>query len=578
MLNSIKTFAIAGFMLAATSLSAQNVKKSGNKVQDLHLPKTSFTSDFNYAIALNMGQLNVTQNDLYKKDNKGGLQAAQDRMNSAGPTQYLSANNYTLVAADAGPNALVTIHYGKFEIVNKTLKDHKIPCKRQGAEVNAENIQSCPAFYYEVAYKLPVVIVVKDANGKVLVTEELQDASSTQTTTFGYDKSGLTGYLKKGKLDEAYKESTVEKQAVLRSLDRCEDAVQQLFFCHYTTLYFDLGTGKGSHDYSALDGAFKEAEAAFKKMNKDNDAAAFTASTENAIKVWTEEVKGLDMDNKKARISKKIGFRLNMNLVYTHYFRGEYDEAMEFAIAAQKVSKKLSNIAFGQESVDAIKMINAKKAEMKSQASGAVASGELKNADVIMMQTRVKANKAPHQFIFTEDTYAAGLADHTAFQEALAGQQAEVQAQQVEEYNAATAGANKYESQVMSSSTQGDILIVAPFVEKLEVFPAEICDLTSLNQLTVNGHTFTSLPDNIGQLNNLTVLKLANNKLTAIPSSIGDLSNLKTLNLKNNNITSLPETLGQCKNLKKLILTGNSVPQEDIDKIKKMLPKLKISM
>lgn len=72
--------------------------------------------------------------------------------------------------------------------------------------------------------------------------------------------------------------------------------------------------------------------------------------------------------------------------------------------------------------------------------------------------------------------------------------------------------------------------------DSLEEFPSEICNLTTLEDLKLCGHSFTRLD-----------------------SVIGNLENLYTLDLSNNMIQEIPETLTALKHLQKLYLSGNSI-------------------
>src|SRR5713226_8715364 len=62
------------------------------------------------------------------------------------------------------------------------------------------------------------------------------------------------------------------------------------------------------------------------------------------------------------------------------------------------------------------------------------------------------------------------------------------------------------------------------------------------------------LPAEIGQLTNLQQLILANNQLSQLPGEIGQLTNLQQLYLANNQLSQLPAEIGQLTNLQTLIL------------------------
>jgi Leucine-rich repeat (LRR) protein len=65
---------------------------------------------------------------------------------------------------------------------------------------------------------------------------------------------------------------------------------------------------------------------------------------------------------------------------------------------------------------------------------------------------------------------------------------------------------------------------------------------------------------------------LSNNQLTGVPAEVGQLSNLENLNLSNNQLTGLPYELGNLGNLKLLNISGNDYSQQDLNIILKDLP------
>jgi len=74
------------------------------------------------------------------------------------------------------------------------------------------------------------------------------------------------------------------------------------------------------------------------------------------------------------------------------------------------------------------------------------------------------------------------------------------------------------------------------------------------------------------RLNNLTELSLMNNSLVTIPFEIGQLKNLKVLNLSYNKLQSLPIEIEQLINLEYFDLRGNLLNENDLKKLKWLLP------
>jgi internalin A len=94
----------------------------------------------------------------------------------------------------------------------------------------------------------------------------------------------------------------------------------------------------------------------------------------------------------------------------------------------------------------------------------------------------------------------------------------------------------------------------------LTSIPAEISQLTHLQDLYLNSNQLTNLPAEIGQLTNLQNLYLDRNQLTNLPVEIVQLTNLQNLYLDYNQLTNLPTEIGQLTNLSRVEFVGNPLP------------------
>ncbi|WP_353931895.1 COR domain-containing protein [Okeanomitos corallinicola TIOX110] len=95
--------------------------------------------------------------------------------------------------------------------------------------------------------------------------------------------------------------------------------------------------------------------------------------------------------------------------------------------------------------------------------------------------------------------------------------------------------------------------------QRLRTLPAEIGQLSNLNELDLSNNQLTTLPAVIGQLSNLSWLDLSNNQLTTLPAVIGQLSHLNQLYLSDNQLTTLPAEIGQLSHLSWLDLSNNQL-------------------
>ena len=72
------------------------------------------------------------------------------------------------------------------------------------------------------------------------------------------------------------------------------------------------------------------------------------------------------------------------------------------------------------------------------------------------------------------------------------------------------------------------------------------------------------------------VLDLSKKNLSELPIDILKFTNLTTLYLNNNKINTLPREITQLNNLKLLDLTGNPMTQEELKRIRQLLPKTNV--
>lgn len=110
--------------------------------------------------------------------------------------------------------------------------------------------------------------------------------------------------------------------------------------------------------------------------------------------------------------------------------------------------------------------------------------------------------------------------------------------------------------------------------QNLRELPSNIFDNNSVTILDVSHNTLTgALPAEIRQLTNLEELDASDNLLTGIPAEIGQLRQLRIANFANNNISGLPLEIGNLTNLETLDLRGNpDVLERDLAQIRSKLP------
>ncbi len=91
---------------------------------------------------------------------------------------------------------------------------------------------------------------------------------------------------------------------------------------------------------------------------------------------------------------------------------------------------------------------------------------------------------------------------------------------------------------------------------QLEAVPDGLCDVTSLEDLSLAGNRIEQLPEAVGQLQELRRLVVAGNRLQGLPEGLGLLPELEGLWAHGNLLQDLPGSLGGATALKTLALAG----------------------
>ncbi|MEM7374384.1 MAG: WG repeat-containing protein [Bacteroidota bacterium] len=107
---------------------------------------------------------------------------------------------------------------------------------------------------------------------------------------------------------------------------------------------------------------------------------------------------------------------------------------------------------------------------------------------------------------------------------------------------------------------------------RLESLPKNIGQLSQLRILNLNSNFLERLPASIAELSQLQTLDLSENVLENLPESIGMLGQLDYLSLRENDLEKLPASIGQLTRLRHLDLRDNSFPEEERQRIEKLLP------
>ncbi len=106
----------------------------------------------------------------------------------------------------------------------------------------------------------------------------------------------------------------------------------------------------------------------------------------------------------------------------------------------------------------------------------------------------------------------------------------------------------------------------------LDSFPKPLFQISGLQFLSLSNTNTKALSTHFERLPELEVLIIENNPLESIPFTIYKAQKLRILSLRGNKISRLPDSISQLEHLSILDLSGNPVSQQEIEKLKILLP------
>ncbi|MCH9631472.1 MAG: hypothetical protein S4CHLAM37_14950 [Chlamydiia bacterium] len=94
---------------------------------------------------------------------------------------------------------------------------------------------------------------------------------------------------------------------------------------------------------------------------------------------------------------------------------------------------------------------------------------------------------------------------------------------------------------------------------EVEEIPAEIGDLTNLENFEVANNSITTIPEEFGKLTRLSGLNLSNNKIATVPEGFANLTSLKALGFASNQLTTFPREFLNLASLAVIDLGSNRI-------------------
>lgn len=423
-------------------------------------------------------------------------------------------------------------------------------CKPKGGSI--KDAKAIETYYYKVNYKSAEGIIrISDANGKILYVS-YTDRPEDAVDEFAKDQC----YFLPTILENAYAKQKDQYLANLTAqetnelISKAQEFTNKSLTFSYTpyTVEIHYVKSKKDYDYSRIEKASQLAVEAYSRIKENYNSESGKVKITQAIELWEKDLSEANVNDKKARIDKKVAAILYENLAVAYLFMQDFEIALDHINACLDLYPNITtNATLKRESIKGHILEQKKYHDM--------------NQDV---EISFSDHKPELQVVGTD-----GIDQFRADLEAFAGDEMKkeiVAKKEAYDKGVESGTINPFEAQVQHTATQGYTLVLPSLtgnitslddmkaaMKKLDVFPVEICELTQLNQLI-----------------------LMNNNIKEIPSDIKKLVNLTKLNVSKNKITVLPVELGELKQLKTLIVKGNPISQSEIDKIQKLLPDCKI--
>jgi len=316
-----------------------------------------------------------------------------------------------------------------------------------------------------------------------------------------------------------------------------KNSVNRALFFTYVSEEIEVHYPKAKDiDYSDLKEAAEIAAKGYEMLKGKSGDAAGNAKLAEAIVIWDKALEESAVENKEARINKKVTLAIMENKARAYGYMMEFEKALKTINDELKLEGNFSN------NKTQVRKLLRRRLEIRSDAYD-----KNKNRTISLDRTTVPVTRAKANELASFETDYKNYAREPL----------------VKYDPKATGGADPDNPlrPLIISNAQGVTLMIPnigagmlglpEYAKKVKEFPMDVCGCTDVTVLILKG-TMTSIPPCIGKLTELTKLVLTNNQLSKLPDEIGNLENLKTLQLKGNpmsaaEVTRIQAMLPDCK-------------------------------
>lgn len=495
-------------------------------------------------------------------------------------SNYISLPSYNISEVDP---STVSIEFAMKDGVFGTekLKDDKSTCLPKGGSI--KDAIEVTSYYYEIPYtKQESYIIAKSTDGTIVYADKSSETESS-IYKYGWDEkmkqpfcenwqsaSLKKNYASKGETAKAKRHSEYQKFTYEKALTVAKANV----YLSYFEEEFKVYSAKGKvYDYTELDGAFKSAMGAYESIKKNGLSDKDLTTLKECLAVWEKELESLDLEDKKARITKSIGKGLHENCIKASLYMFDFDNAKSHA-------KSFLSI-YGNFSDNRSKAIKNSLMSIETQSMAAESNAAIIN-DVAKLHIMASSGSKDVNARMLSSSEFDRLAQEASNHRKSVAVNVNEQHKEDEAEAIASGELNPYQKYYTDVAVGGPVILMtmAPSTlsgfPELKELPKEMCEFEDLTQIIILNNSIETISRDIAKLTLLKKLDLSGNNIKTLPPEIGQLKNLKTLKLNKNPLESIPAEIANCKSLTSLVIKGTKLSDEAIAELTRLLPDCKI--
>lgn len=192
----------------------------------------------------------------------------------------------------------------------------------------SDNTTGIKTYVVKANFKMPLIVKASD-QGNVFYEEQFYTQPAEKILF-----SGKTEYdYELWRIENVEKEIDpwvqIQKELWTNIFDKVNTSITEKVGYPKKTDKLEIYVPKKHQDYTydELVNALTNAQSAYASLSYDRDKATAKASLAKAIAIWEEELKSSDLDDKKARINKKITGLISANLADAYFWSENFEKA-----------------------------------------------------------------------------------------------------------------------------------------------------------------------------------------------------------------------------------------------------------